>query len=233
MKKVYNDFIKKYPQVANSELEELCNIFKNEVDGTILHSVKLGVKSRELICALPQDFELRAFYEGKASDLFRMELYYKDISVKTIEKIESKHIFYRIENIKIAIEYTLKKRKSDVNFYLPLYRKLSDILITARENYENNSLVNWMEEKRRLFKLEENKDLLLKGVIKETQPFIHYSYGYSSEIVYEVNERLLYDILFKELKQFISFQFLLDEVERNESMIKLSQEKIHNLVNNF
>ena len=233
MKKVYGDFTKKYPQVANIELEELCNIFKNEVDGAILHSVKLGVKSRELICALPQNFEIRVFYEGKASDVFRMELYYKDNRVKTIEKIESKHIFYRIENIKIAIEYTLKKRKSDVDFYLPLYKKLSDILITARENYENNIIINWMEEQQRLFKLEENKDLLLKGVIKETQPYIHYSYGYSDKIVYEVNERLLYDILFKELKQFISFQFLVDEVERNESMIKLSQEKIHNLVNNF
>ena len=233
MKKVYNDFIKKYPQVANKELEELCNIFKNEVDGAVLHSVKLGIKSRELIYELPQGFELRVFYEGKASDVFRMELYYKDNRVKIIEKVESKHIFYRIENIKIAIEYTLKKRKSDVDFYLPLYKKLSDILITARENYKNNSVINWLEEQQRLFSLEENKDLLLKGIIKETQPYINYSYSYSDKIVYEVNERLLYDILFKELKQLISFQFLVDEVERNESMIKLSQEKIHDLVNNF
>lgn len=233
MKKVYNDFIKKYPQVANKELEELYNIFKNEVDGAILHAVKLGIKSRKLICELPQDFELGVFYEGKASDVFKMELYYKDNKVKTIEKIESRHIFYRIENIKIAIEYTLKKRKSDIDCYLPLYKKLSDILMTAMNNYQNNSVINWVEEKQRLFKLEENKDLLLKGVLKETQPYIHNSYSYSDKIVYEVNESLLYDILFKELKKFISFQFLVDEVEKNESLIKLSQEKIHDLVNNF
>ena len=246
MKKVYNDFIKKYPQVQNKELEELCSIFKNEVDGAVLHSVKLGVKSRELICALPQDFELRAFYEGKASDVFRMELYYKDNRVKTIEKIESKHIFYRIENIKIAIEYTLKKRKSDVDFYLPLYKKLLDIIIHPMEN---NNIMNWMEEHQRLFKLEENKDLLLNGIIKETQHNMRYSYGYSkvfaerfdvpvchvpvTVILYEVNEGLLYDILFKELQRFISFQFLVDEVDSNESLIKLSEEKIHNFVNNF
>jgi hypothetical protein len=233
MKKVYKEFIKKYPQVANVELEELCNIFKNEVDGSILHQVKLGAKSRELVCNLPHDFSLKVSYSGKSKDIFDIWLYYKETYVKRVVELEARHIFYRIDNIKTAIAYTLEKRKSDVDFYLPLYKKLSDILITTISNYENNSLVNWIEEKQRLFELEENKDLILKGILKATQPFINYSYGYSDKTVYEVNERLLYDILFKELKKFISFQFLVDEVERNEETIKTSNEKIHNLVNNF
>lgn len=232
MKTIYDKFIKRYPQAANPERERLCSLLQDEVNGKSLSCVGRAAASRNITIELDYEFSIVISYEntpkhGKKpqATLFHVYLHYKGIELNRLTSIEAEQVFYRIENIKAAIEYAING-SAKIDSLLQLYKKLFDAKEPSKAK-ECTSL-NEAIEVRKVEEAEvqkvlaslamENSDFIEKGVIKVIAG------------VYSVSlHPFLFDIR-KPLLQCFDFKDLVRRVESAECQLTNARSQYERLI---